>query len=563
MGFDFIIVGAGASGCALARRLSENPDTSVLLVEAGDAVRWWQYNIHIPAAKGAALGGQPYDWAYITEPQAELGERRIVWHQGKALGGSSAINGMIFVRGNRADFDDWARDPELADWRYDAVLPYFRRLERHAAGASDYRGADGPLHVRRAEGSSPLASVFIEAGVQAGYPVNEDFNGPEQEGVGHYDMTVRHGRRVTTWDAYVRPVLNRRNLSVLTGAHAVRLMFRGHRCTGIVVESNGRLSELRAEREAIVAAGAIGSPALLLRSGIGPADDLLEAGVEPRVNLPGVGANLHDHLQVAAVYASRGVTTLNALTDRWLQYLTGLRWLLTRTGWGASNHFEVGGFVRSSPEVGWPDIQLHFIPHALSRTEAGELVGVTGFQLQAGPQRPRARGRLRLRSADHRAPPIIDPAYLTHPDDWKDMRRALELARELVSQPAFAPFREAEVGPGPNLRNRGDLDDYIRRTAGTGYHPCGTCRMGSGVEAVVDGQLRVYGVEGLRVVDSSVIPAITTGNLSAPTIMLAEKAADLIRGAPSAPAEPDHVSRWDHSSGQLPGSYPKSSKSRA
>lgn len=528
--FDYIVIGAGSAGCVVAARLSEISEARVLLVEAGNQVPWWRFSLHIPAAKGMALTGSAFHWGLTTQPQKHLNDRRIPWYQGKALGGSSAINGMVFVRGNPADYDAWATDPELSHWKHAGVLPYFRKLEDHSAGGNGTHGSGGPMKVRVAAGTSPLSKVFVTAGTEAGHPEVLDMNGDRPEGVGLLDMNVHRGRRVSTWEAYVRPILGRRNLTVLKRSQAVRLLIEKGRCLGLQLERDGVGTEVRANAEVIVCAGSIGSAALLLRSGIGPADELSALGIRAQLDLPGVGGNLHDHLQITVAHKCTRSVTLHALSHRHMQLFTGLRWLLTRSGWGASNHFEAGGFLRSGAGVGWPDIQLQFTPHAMRRNGDGELVGEQGYQVHAGPQRPKSRGRVRLRSADHRDAPLLDPRYLSDPSDWQGMRDALSLARELLSQPAFAPYRGAELRPGRRVRSRAEIDAYIRRSASSGYHPCGTCRMGSGPAAVVDGRLRLHGIEGLRVADGSVIPSIPSGNLNAPTIMIGEKAAAMIRG---------------------------------
>lgn len=526
---DYIVIGAGSAGCAIASRLSEDPNVRVLLLEAGGPAHWWHPALHIPAAKGAILKSAKYHWGYSTVPQDQLNHREVSWYQGKVLGGSSTINGMVFVRGSRADFDSWAEEPGLSDWSFNSLLPYFKRLETYGGKGGDLRGGCGPVSVQAAQGLSPMSGVFIEAGMQAGYPASPEANSLTQEGFGLFDMTVENGRRVTSWDAYIRPYRNRSNLTVLTGAQAVKLELENARCQGLTFELDGRLQTVFANREIIVSSGAIGSPALLLRSGIGPGEALQALGIEVLQDLPGVGKNLHDHLQISISHRCTQKVTLQPLAKRRTQVLTGLRWLVSRSGWAASNHFESGGFVSSNGTSDWPDIQFLFCPHAISRSESNKPIGTEGYQVHVGPQRPKSRGNVLLRSSFHSDPPIIDPNYLAHSDDWRSMRRALTLAREIFSQRAFDPYRGEEIVPGAEVTTQRDLDSFIRRTADSGYHPCGTCKMGQGGDAVVDEKLRVHGVEGLRVADASIIPSIPTGNINATSIMIGEKAADLIR----------------------------------
>jgi choline dehydrogenase len=533
--FDYIVVGAGSAGCAIAARLSEDPATRVLLIEAGGDAHRWDIRLQMPAAMALPTRSKRLNWGYVTEPQAELNGRRIAWARGRVMGGSSSINGMVFVRGHAADYDAWAQDPELADWSYADVLPYFKRLETFGGGGDFYRGDRGPVHVSVGRGWSPLYDTFLQAGVEAGYDYTEDMNGAQQEGFGRMDMTVHGGRRINTADAYIRPLAGRANLAVLPRAHVTSLILEKQRCRGVRYRSGGGHGEVFAAREVILCAGAIGSPHLLMLSGIGAADELRAAGVEPHHDLPGVGRNLQDHVELFLQYGCTQPVTLHP-TTRWLpRLLVGARWLLRRDGWGATNHFEAGAFVRSSDAVAWPDVQFHFVPRAI-RYDASDGVEVEGFQLNIATMRSKARGWMRLASADPATQPLIDPRYMTHPDDWTEMRQAIAIARDVVAQPAFDAYRGAELLPGAAVTTEADLDAFIRAQAVTGYHPCGACKMGSGPEAVVDGALRVHGIDGLRVADSSVMPTITTGNLNAPSIMIGEKAADLIRGRRLPPA---------------------------
>lgn len=530
--YDYVIVGAGSAGCVIASRLTEDPDTRVLLIEAGRAPTWSDFRIHIPAAKGQILNDPAYDWMYDTAPQSELAGRTIRWHQGKIAGGSSSINGMVWVRGHPDDFDGWAeRDPSLTGWRHASLLPYFERSESLHGHLGQPRRSSGPMDVQKAQGASPLSKVFVSAGHAAGFGPDLGVNGSQCDGIGLLDMSVHHGRRVTTWSAYLKPVERRPNLSILTQAQAVELLFDGSRCTGVSYKKHGKLHVAKSRGEVILCLGAIGTPTLLLRSGIGPADDLRELGIDVQSDVPGVGANLHDHLQIAVVQECTKPVTIQPLMKRHRQYLTGLRWLFTRTGLGATNHFEAGGFVRSDHNSDRPDIQFLFSPHSYNRFSADTRAGSHGYQVHAGPLQPKSRGRLRLRSARLDDDPVIDPRYLSDPSDLILTRKALRMARDVLSQAPFDSYRGREIYPGKDVQSDAEIDDFIRHTANSGYHVCGTCKMGSGEEAVVDSSLKVRGVEGLRIADSSVIPTITSGNINAPTIMIGEKASDLLKNA--------------------------------
>jgi choline dehydrogenase len=547
--FDYIVVGAGSSGTAIATRLSENTHSRVLLLEAGRYPPAWDIRFKMPAAKGMASKARGYNWGYWTTPQRHLNDRRITCERGRAMGGSSVINGMAFVRGSRHDYDAWASDPELIDWRYAAVLPYFKRLETFDGGGDFYRGDTGPIHVTRGRRWSPLYDAFIEAGFEAGYPYAADLNGSNQEGFGPMDRAIHRGRRVNVATAYLRDAAGRSNLTIKTGVQVARVLLEGTRCRGVVcLDRAGGERAIYAEREVVLAAGAIGSPQLLLLSGIGDADELKRVGIRSRHQLPGVGQNLHDHLQVFVQQACRRPITLQPTTSPTVRLLVAARWLLTRSGWGATNHFETTAFIRSSETAGWPDIQFHFLPRALPHGEEAVELDIHSFQIHAGPQRSKSRGRLTLRSDRLHDHPLIDPDYMSHPDDWVEMRTSIRIAREVIAQAAFAPLRGEEIAPGPEAQTDAELDAYIRATANTSYHPCGTCKMGSEAEAVVDGQLRVRGLENLRVADSSIIPAITTGNLNAPSIMIGEKAADLICGTSLPPL--DDGRSLDHLTGR-------------
>jgi len=531
--FDYVIVGAGSAGCVLADRLSESGRDSVLLLEYGGSDRsLW---IQMPSALSIPMNMERYDWRYYTEPEPHLGNRRLHTPRGKVLGGSSSINGMVYVRGNPLDFERWQSEG-AAGWGYQDVLPYFKRAEARAGGGDDYRGADGPLATRRGLLTNPLHAVWLEAGKQAGYGLSSDMNGFRQEGFAYMDMTVGGGRRCSAANAYLRPAMRRGNLSVSTHALATRVMFEGRRAVGVRLLRGGTPSEVRARREVILSAGAINSAQLLKLSGVGPAAELAQFGIEPLLDLPGVGENLQDHLEFYFQVACREPITLYAELSPLRRALIGARWILTKRGLGTSNHFETGGFIRSRAGVRYPDIQFHFLPLAVNY-DGSALAREHGFQAHVGPMRSRSSGWVRLRSAEVREPPRIRFNYMTRVEDWQEMRACVRLTREVFAQPAFDRYRGREIQPGAAVVTDEQIDDFIRAKAESAFHPSCSCRMGaaSDAHAVVDPHARVIGVEALRVVDSSIMPSITTGNLNAPTIMLAEKAADHIRGQPLLP----------------------------
>ena len=533
--FDYVIVGAGSAGCVLADRLSEDGKSSVLVLEYGGSDRsLW---IQMPSALSIPMNMERYDWRYYTEPEPNLDNRRLHTPRGKVLGGSSSINGMVYVRGNAQDFEGW-ESLGASGWSYRDVLPYFKRAEARAEGGDDYRGADGKLATRRGLLTNPLHGAWLDAGRQAGYLLTEDMNGYQQEGFGRMDMTVGAGRRCSAANAYLRPAMRRANLAVRTHAFVTRVLFEGTRATGVRYRRGDVRHEVRARREVILAAGPINSPQLLKVSGVGPGEELAELGISVRHELPGVGENLQDHLEFYFQVASKEPVTLYSQMSLWRRALIGARWLLRHDGLGSSNHFETGGFIRSRAGVAYPDIQFHFLPLAVSY-DGSSLAHEHGFQAHAGPMRSRSLGWVRLRSAEPREPPRIFFNYMSRSEDWAEMRACVRLTREIFAQRAFDRYRGREIAPGEAVRTDAEIDTFIRARAESAYHPCGTCRMGAAADplAVVDPQGRVIGLESLRVVDSSVMPAITTGNLNAPTIMLAEKLADAIRGrAPLSPA---------------------------
>jgi choline dehydrogenase len=544
--FDYVIVGAGSAGCVLADRLSEDGRDSVLLLEYGGSDRsLW---IQMPSALSIPMNMERYDWRYWTEPEPHLDGRRLHTPRGKVLGGSSSINGMVYVRGNPLDFEHW-QEQGASGWGYAHVLPYFRRAEAYAGGGDEYRGADGKLGTRRGALANPLHAAWLEAGRQAGYPFTADMNGFQQEGFGNMDMTVAAGRRCSAANAYLRPAMRRANLAVRTHALATRILFEGRRAVGVRYRRGASLHEVRVRREVIVSAGAINSPQLLKLSGVGPAQELAAFGIEVVHELVGVGENLQDHLELYFQVASREPVTLYAQMTPWRKALIGLRWLLAHDGLGATNHFETGGFIRSGPGVRYPDIQFHFLPVAVSY-DGSSLAREHGFQAHVGPMRSQSQGWVRLKSAQPLDAPRILFNYMSRPEDWAQMRAGVRLTREIFAQPAFDRFRGREISPGAAVQSDGEIDAFIRARAESAFHPCGSCRMGAGSDprAVVDPQTRVIGLEGLRVVDASIMPSITTGNLNAPTIMLAEKAADHLRGRSLSPTPaPYYVAAgWEH-----------------
>jgi choline dehydrogenase len=528
--YDYIIVGAGSAGCVLAARLSEDPKNRVLLLEYGGSDR--SVFIQMPSALNIPLNSSRYNWGYQSEPERNLDDRRINTPRGKALGGSSSINGLVYVRGNALDFERW-EELGARGWAYRHVLPYFRRAETFMGGADDYRGGDGPLATRTGQLSNPLYRAFVTAAEQAGYAASVDLNGYRQEGFGSLDMTVNGGVRASASNAYLRPAMKRGNLRVLTGALAERVILDGNRATGVRYQRRGASEVATAAREVILAAGAINTPQVLRLSGIGPAGELRALGIPVRHDLAGVGENLQDHLEFYFQVASKQPITLYSSMGLFARGMIGARWLLFRSGLGATNHFETGGFIRSRAGIRYPDVQFHFVPLAMSY-DGKKLATEHGYQVHAGPMRSKSRGRISLKSSDPRAAPRIAFNYMSHADDWVEMRACVRLTREILLQPAFDPYRGREIQPGDDVTSDAMIDAFVRSKAESAYHPSGTCKMGRTDDptAVVDPETRVIGISGLRVVDASIMPQITNGNLNAPTIMLAEKAADMILGRP-------------------------------
>jgi choline dehydrogenase len=532
--FDYVIVGAGSAGCVLADRLTEDGRSSVLLLEYGGSDR--SMFIQMPAALSIPMNSKTYNWGYKTEPERHLGGRRIACPRGKVLGGSSSINGMVYVRGHPIDFERWEEEGARG-WGYRNVLPYFRRAERFQGDADAYRGDAGPLTTAHGRKTNPLYDAFIEAGRQAGYAVSADLNGERQEGFGSLGMTVKNGVRWSTANAYLKPAMKRPNLEVITHALATRIVFDGRRAVGVRYRRRGREQIARARREIILCGGPINSPQLLKLSGMGPAGELRSLGIDVLADRPGVGENLQDHLEFTFQVASTQPITLFSHIGLYRRALIGAEWMMRGRGLGASNHFEAGGFIRSRAGVSYPDIQFHFLPMAVAY-DGSTLAREHGFQAHVGPMRSKSRGWVRLRSADPTDPPRIQFNYMSHPEDWADVRACVRLTREIFAQHAFDLYRGREIKPGADCVSDEAIDAFVRDDIDTAYHPSCTCKMGSLADpfAVVDPETRVIGVQALRVVDSSIMPSITNGNLNAPTIMLAEKAADMIRGLVPLPA---------------------------
>jgi len=542
--YDFIIIGGGSAGCALASRLSADPAHRVLVLEAGRPDYRWDVFIHMPAALTFPIGSRFYDWRYESEPEPFMNGRRIYHARGKVLGGSSSINGMIFQRGNPMDYERWAADPGMADWDYQHCLPYFRRMETCLAGGDEFRGADGPLVLERGPASSPLFQAFFAAVVQAGYQLTGDVNGYRQEGFAPFDRNISRGRRLSAARAYLHPVLSRPNLTVRCRALVRRILFDGTRATGVEFSHRGGQAERAGAGTIILSGGAINSPQLLQLSGIGPADLLTSLGIDVVADLPGVGANLQDHLEVYVQYAcTQPVSVAPALKWR-NRPVVGARWLLRRSGPGATNHFEGGGFARSNEDVGYPNLMFHFLPIAI-RYDGSAPAGGHGYQVHVGPMYSDSRGSVRIVSADPAVHPALRFNYLSTQSDRREWVEAIAVTRKILSQPAFAPYSAGELSPGPRVATDEQIMDWVRRDGETALHPSCTCAMGTGPDSVVDpSSMAVHGVEGLAAVDASVMPYVTNGNIYAPVMMIAEKAADLVLG--NQPLPPAKVAYYKH-----------------
>jgi choline dehydrogenase len=532
--YDYVIVGSGSAGSVLANRLSENGKHTVLVLEYGgtDAGPL----IQMPSALSIPLNTKTYNWGYLSEPEPHLNNRRITAPRGKVVGGSSSINGMVYVRGHARDFDTWS-EMGARGWSFADVLPYFKRMETSHGGEAGWRGTDGPMHITRGRRANPLYEAFVKAAQQAGYPRTDDYNGRQQEGFGPMEMTVWKGQRWSAANAYLKPALNRLNLRLITRARAQRLLMDGRKVTGVEYVRGGKLHRVTANREVILAASAFNSPHLLQLSGIGDANELKAAGIEPRHNLPGVGKNLMDHLEVYFQLHSLLPVTLNNKLDWLSKGLIGLQWLLFKSGLGATNHFESAGFIRSRAGIEYPDIQYHFLPGAIAYNGKPATSG-HGFQVHVGPMRSKSRGTVKPVSPNPKQAPKLNFNYMSHEEDWQEFRRCIRLTREIIDQPAMRKYAGSEIQPGDDVTSDDAIDEFIRQHAESAYHPCGTCRMGAGndPQAVVDPDLKVIGLDGIRVADTSVFPSITNGNLNGPALMVGEKASDIILGRDPLPA---------------------------
>ncbi len=529
---DYVIIGAGSAGCAMAYRLGE-AGASVIVVEFGgtDAGPF----IQMPAALSYPMNMSMYEWGMKSEPEPNLGGRELVTPRGKVIGGSSSINGMVYVRGHARDYDHWA-EAGADGWAYADVLPYFRRMEHWHGGVSEYRGTDGPLHISRGPRDNPLFNAFIKAGKQAGYPVTPDYNGASQEGFGPMEATIYKGKRWSAASAYLKPAMKRGNVTLVRGL-AQKVVIEGGRAVGVKIARRGGVEVISAGKEVILAASSLNSPKLLMLSGIGPAAHLAEHGIKVVADRPGVGSNLQDHLEVYMQFASLQPITLYKYWNLFGKALIGAQWLFTGKGLGASNQFEACGFIRSKKGVEYPDIQYHFLPIAV-RYDGKVSAEGHGFQVHTGPMRSPSRGTVRLRSSDPAAHPVIRFNYMAEPQDWEDFRACIRLTREVFGQAAMKPYVKHEIQPGVGAQSDAEIDAFIREHAESAYHPCGTAKMGRRDDpmAVVDSECRVIGVEGLRLADSSIFPRITNGNINGPSIMVGEKAADHILGrTPLAP----------------------------